>query len=71
MAGGIDLFYRQNLANNFISYSTTTVGTNLRLGFALTEELSFQPRYSIYQQTIQLPYDLNDCMSPNTGGFPD
>ncbi len=65
MAGGIDLFYRQNLANSFISYSTTTVGTNLRLGFALTEELSFQPRYSIYQQTIQLPYILNDCVASN------
>jgi outer membrane protein insertion porin family len=35
------------------------------LGFALTEELSFQPRYSIYQQTIQLPYVLNDCVASN------
>ena len=37
-----------------------------RLGFALTEELAFQPRYSIYRQEITLPAYLNDCvLSPN------
>jgi outer membrane protein insertion porin family len=69
LAGGIDLFYRDNLANNFVSYSTTTVGTNLRLGFALTEELSLQTRYSIYQQTIQLPSILNDCILSNNASI--
>ena len=29
--------------------------TNLRLGFAVTEEIAFQPRYSFYQQKITLP----------------
>ena len=52
MAGGIDLFAQQNLASNFTSYGTQSIGTNLRLGFALTEELSLQPHYSIYQQKI-------------------
>ena len=43
-----------------------TVGVNLRLGFALTEELSFAPRYSIYRQEITLPDYLNNCsFSPN------
>ena len=41
MAGGIDLFARQNLASTYVSYDSQTIGTNLRLGFALTEELSF------------------------------
>ncbi len=53
MAGGIDLYARQNLANSYVSYDTQSVGTNLRLGFGLTEELSLQTRYSIYQQKIQ------------------
>ncbi len=66
MAGGIDLFWKQGLANSFLSYDTKTVGMNLRLGFALTEELAFQPRYSIYRQEITLPDYLNDCiLSPN------
>jgi outer membrane protein insertion porin family len=71
MAGGIDLFARQNLASSFVSYDTQTVGTNLRLGFALTEEIAFQPRYSFYRQQISLP-DQYNCYpagytSPNTG----
>ena len=61
MAAGIDLFARQNLANNYVSYNSQTIGTNLRLGFALTEEIAFQPRYTFYQQKITLPWNLNNC----------
>ena len=61
MAAGIDLFARQNLANTYTSYDSQTVGTNLRLGFAITEELAFQPRYSFYQQKITLPTQYNNC----------
>ncbi len=61
MAGGIDLFARQSLASNYVSYNTQTVGANLRLGFALSEELSFQPHYSIYQQKVTLPDQYNNC----------
>jgi len=66
MAGGIDLFWKENQATSYVSYNTKTIGTNLRLGFALTEELSFQPRYSIYRQEITLPDLYNNCiLSPN------
>ena len=50
MAGGIDLFARQSFATSYVSYDTQSVGVNLRLGFALSEELSLTPHYSIYQQ---------------------
>src|SRR4029077_15909334 len=70
MAGGIDLFARKNLASNYISYDSQTIGTNLRLGFALTEEIAFQPRYTFYQQKITLPTQLNDCQfSSNAVAF--
>jgi outer membrane protein insertion porin family len=59
MAGGIDLFARQNLASNYVSYDTQTIGGNLRLGFALTEELALQPHYSLYQQQIALSNQYN------------
>jgi outer membrane protein insertion porin family len=62
MAGGIDLFARQSLATSYVSYNTQSIGTNLRLGFALSEELSLQPHYSIYQQKITLPDVLNNCL---------
>jgi outer membrane protein insertion porin family len=61
MSGGVDLYARQNLATNYASYETKTAGVNLRLGFALTEELSLQPRYSIYRQEIGLPGQFTDC----------
>jgi outer membrane protein insertion porin family len=69
MAGGIDLYAQQNLATNFISYNSQTIGTNLRLGFALTEELTLQPHYSIYQQKITLP-DFNNCFPASTSCLP-
>jgi outer membrane protein insertion porin family len=59
MAGGIDLFGKRNQSTSYVSYSSNTIGTNLRLGFALTEELAVQPHYSIYRQDISLPDQYN------------
>jgi len=61
IAFGIDAFYREQLANNFISYGTTTIGFSPRLGFALREDLTLQLRYSLYQQQITLPSVLDNC----------
>jgi outer membrane protein insertion porin family len=69
MAGGIDLYAQQNLATNFVSYNSETIGTNLRLGFALTEELTLQPHYSIYRQDITLP-SLNNCFPASSTCIP-
>jgi outer membrane protein insertion porin family len=60
---GIDLYAKQTLASNYISYDSETVGMALRAGFALSEELSFQARYNIYQQKITLPDQLNNCQT--------
>ncbi len=65
MLGGIDLFARQNDATRYSDYETSTVGTKLRLGFALTEEVSLGLHYSIYQQDITLPSNLDDCTANN------
>jgi outer membrane protein insertion porin family len=61
VALGLDLYQRQQLANNFISYTTKTLGFSPRLGFQLREDLSLQLRYSIYQQEISLPNFLANC----------
>jgi outer membrane protein insertion porin family len=61
VALGLDVFYREQLANDYISYGTSTVGFSPRLGFALREDLSLQVRYSLYQQSITLPSTLNNC----------
>jgi outer membrane protein insertion porin family len=61
VALGLDVFYREQLANSYISYGTSTIGFSPRLGFALREDLSLQVRYSLYQQTITLPTTLDNC----------
>ncbi|MGY4427980.1 outer membrane protein insertion porin family [Bradyrhizobium sp. F1.13.1] len=61
VALGLDVSYRAQLANDYVSYSTTTLGFSPRLGFALREDLSLQFRYSLYQQSITLPSILNNC----------
>jgi outer membrane protein insertion porin family len=74
VGAGIDLYWKESLSNDFVSYGTKTIGTNLRLVFPLNEEISFSPRYSIYQQEISLPAYLNNCnnINPNSanGTFP-
>jgi len=69
VALGLDAFYREQLPNNYISYGTKTLGFSPRLGFALREDLSLQLRYSIYQQSISLPFYLDNCnnIAPNNG----
>ena len=61
MAAGIDLFARQNLANNYVSYDFADDRHQFASRFALTEEIAFQPRYTFYQQKITLPWNLNNC----------
>jgi outer membrane protein insertion porin family len=61
VALGLDVFYREQLANNTIAYGTKTVGFSPRLGFQLREDLSLQLRYSLYQQQITLPATLANC----------
>jgi outer membrane protein insertion porin family len=68
VALGLDLFYREQLANSYIAYGTKTLGFSPRLGFTLREDLALQLRYSIYQQEIQLPNQLANCNNnPNNG----
>ncbi|WP_316175326.1 MULTISPECIES: outer membrane protein assembly factor BamA [unclassified Bradyrhizobium] len=73
VALGLDFYQRQQLANNFISYGTKTLGFSPRLGFQLREDLSLQLRYSIYQQEITLPATLANCNNVQflPGGAPN
>jgi len=68
VALGLDLFVKQNLASNYVSYDSRTIGGNVRLGFSLREDLSLQLRYSGYQQEIKLPEVLNNCNIDPTWG---
>ena len=54
VAAGIELFGRQNDANSYQSYGSTTYGATLQFGTPITEQLGVQWRYSIYNQNITL-----------------
>lgn len=68
LAGGIDLYHKQQLQTSYAYYETDTTGLNLRLGVPITEEITFQPNYSIYQSRIQVPdsssQPYDDCGNP-------
>jgi outer membrane protein insertion porin family len=69
VALGLDTYYREQLANSYISYGTTTIGFSPRIGLALREDLTLQLRYSIYQQNISLPYYLDSCNNNPANGL--
>jgi outer membrane protein insertion porin family len=69
VALGLDLYQREQLANNFISYNTKTLGFSPRLGFQLREDLALQLRYSIYEQQISLPANLANCNNDPNNPF--
>ena len=69
VALGLDLFYREQLANSYIAYGTKTLGFSPRLGFTLREDLALQLRYSIYQQEISLPNQLANCNNNINNGL--
>jgi outer membrane protein insertion porin family len=73
LAAGFDLFHKQQLENQFALYETSTTGVNLRLGIPVTDELTFQPNYSIYEAQIEVPntadQPFDDCQPPNQTEF--
>jgi outer membrane protein insertion porin family len=69
LGAGVDVFVKKTTATDYVSYDTKSYGANFKLGFALTEEVTLQPRYSIYQRELGLPDYLNNCMSTVTPLF--
>ncbi len=75
LAAGFDVYQKQQLENIYALYQTSTLGVNLRLGIPVTDELTFQPNYSIYQSQIVVPNNNNqpygDCNTTTfAGGVP-
>jgi outer membrane protein insertion porin family len=70
MSGGASIWARRTLASNYYSYDNQTAGANLFLGFGLSEEFGLQLRYSVYQQKITLPDQLNNCISSPNAPIP-
>jgi len=62
---GIDVFMKDITSSTYLSYTSKTVGGNLRFGIPITDNFSTQLRYSTYRQEIALASNLNNCSVAN------
>jgi outer membrane protein insertion porin family len=58
---GVDVFDNQNLESPTQSYGSDTYGATFRFGAPLTDEVSGQLRYSIFNQSVSLAPSLLNC----------
>jgi outer membrane protein insertion porin family len=67
LALGFDLFAKQQTSSQYTTYLTRTIGGDVKTGIPLTENISTQLRYTVYQQEITLPQYLDNCnnLTPN------
>jgi len=65
LAFGLDFFHKETTSATYVSYLSKTTGGGFRFGIPLTENLSTQLRYSLYQQEITLPNQLKNCNNIN------
>jgi outer membrane protein insertion porin family len=69
LAAGFDLYHQVNLNNPYALYQNWTTGGTLRLGIPITDDLTFQPNYALYESKITVPntesQPYDDCSGPN------
>lgn len=74
ISAGFDIFAKKSDAYNYSYYGSTSIGGTLRFGVPITEEISFSPHYSLYEQSISIPNSssrpYNDCSNPIIGVTP-
>jgi outer membrane protein insertion porin family len=61
LALGFDVFAKQQTSSQYTTYLTRTIGGDVKTGIPITENISTQLRYTIYQQEITLPSYLDNC----------
>lgn len=78
VGGGFNLFIKQQLPNDYQSYSVSTYGGSLKASLPLSEELSLGARYSLFQRNLDVSSKYKDgCRTlydgsiyPTTGTAP-
>jgi outer membrane protein insertion porin family len=74
LAAGFDVYHQVNNQNQYALYQNWTTGGTLRLGIPITDDLTFQPNYSIYESKISIPntssQPYDDCVGPDQTWFP-
>jgi outer membrane protein insertion porin family len=68
VGGGFDLFWKEQLPNDFQTYSVSQYGGNLKASLPLNEETSLGLRYSIFQRELGVSEKYNDGCRTLAGG---
>ncbi|OYW54106.1 MAG: outer membrane protein assembly factor BamA, partial [Rhizobiales bacterium 12-68-15] len=54
LAAGFDVYWKETSSTNYTSYDSQTLGTGIRLGLPITDEITLALRYNIYQRELSL-----------------
>jgi len=65
LAVGFDVFGKQTTKSVYLSYLSTMIGGDIKLGIPISENLSSQLRYTAYDQSISLPATSDNCNNIN------
>jgi outer membrane protein insertion porin family len=65
LALGLDIFAKQTTTATYVSYTSSTIGGDIKFGIPITDYLSTNVRYSAYSQEIQLPQQFDNCNNIN------
>ncbi len=74
LAAGFDIYNKQTDDTKYSRYTNWVTGGTVRLGVPITDNLTFSPRYSIFQSKIKVPNSnskpYDDCTNPIVGVTP-
>jgi outer membrane protein insertion porin family len=67
LAFGWDVFAKQTTSSQYLSYLTKTIGGDIKFGIPISENLSTQVRFTVYQTSITIPSVWANCndINPN------
>jgi len=65
IAGGLDVYQKQQLPSSYVSYGTKSFGVTPRIGLALREDVSLQLRYSATRTSVNISPQLDNCNNFN------
>ena len=74
IAAGFDVYAKDSSVSPYMFYNNFMVGGTLRLGLPVTDEITFQPRYTVYSSYISIPnnatFPYDSCTDPIYGVTP-
>ena len=65
IAAGFDVYNRTSTDTSYQEYDQTETGGGIRFAFPITENLTFETFYKLFQRDIDIPNFAANCLGPN------